>query len=125
MQQPAHPHHPLRRRLEVSVEHDGDVTLVRATGELDLAGSPRLAARLNEVIWSRGGAVVVDLDVRMVDSTGLAVLLNALRRLDRAGRPLRIVSTQPSVRRALALTRLARELQLTDRVDDALAALAA
>jgi anti-sigma B factor antagonist len=125
MQQPAHPSHSLRRRLEVSVEYDGDVTLVRATGELDLAGSPRLAARLNEVIWSRRGAVVIDLDVRMVDSTGLAVLLNALRRLDRAGRPLRIVSTQPSVRRALALTRLARELQLTDRVDDALAALAA
>jgi anti-sigma B factor antagonist len=116
---------PLRRRLEVTVLHDGDVTVVRATGELDLAGSPRLAARLNEVIWSRRGAVIIDLDVRMVDSTGLAVLLNALRRLDRAGRPLRIVSTQPSVRRALALTRLARELPVTDRVDDALAALAA
>jgi anti-anti-sigma factor len=125
MPQPAHPPHTLRRRLEVSVEHDGDVTLVRATGELDLAGSPRLAARLNEVIWSRGGAVVVDLDVRMVDSTGLAVLLNAQRRLDRAGRPLRVVSTQPSVRRTLALTRLARELHVADRVDDALAALAA
>jgi anti-sigma B factor antagonist len=119
------PPRPLRRRLEVSVAHDGDVTVVRATGELDLAGSPRLAARLNEVIWGRRGAVVIDLDVHMVDTTGLAVLLNALRRLDRAGRPLRIVSTQPSVRRALALTRLARELHVTDRVDDALAALAA
>ena len=119
------PPRPLRRRLEVSVLYDGDVTVVRATGELDLAGSPRLAARLNEVIWGRRGAVVIDLDVHMVDTTGLAVLLNALRRLDRAGRPLRIVSTQPSVRRALALTRLARELPVTDRVDDALAALAA
>jgi anti-sigma B factor antagonist len=119
------PPRPLRRRLEVSVTYDGDVTVVRATGELDLAGSPRLAARLNEVIWGRRGAVVIDLDVHMVDTTGLAVLLNALRRLDRAGRPLRIVSTQPSVRRALALTRLARELHVTDRIDDALAALAA
>lgn len=116
---------PLRRRLEVSVRQDGDVTVLRATGELDLAGSPRLAARLNDVIWRDTGAVVIELDVHMVDSTGLAVLLNALRRLDRAGRPLRIVSTQPSVRRALALTRLARELHVTDRVDDALAALAA
>jgi anti-sigma B factor antagonist len=116
---------PLRRRLAVSVRHDGDVTVVRATGELDLAGSSRFAARLNEVIWGRRGPVVIDLDVRMVDSTGLAVLLNAQRRLDRAGRPLRIVSTQPSVRRTLALTRLARELHVADRVDDALAALAA
>jgi anti-sigma B factor antagonist len=116
---------PLRRRLEVTVHEDGDVTVVRATGELDLAGSPRLAARLNDVIWRRCGAVVIDLDVRMVDSTGLAVLLNTLRRLDRAGRPLRIVSTQPSVLRALGLSRLARELHVTERVDDALAALAA
>jgi anti-sigma B factor antagonist len=116
---------PLRRRLEVSVRRDGDVTVLRATGELDLAGSPRLAARLNDVIWRSTGDVVVELDVRMVDSTGLAVLLNALRRLDRTGRRLRVVSMQPSVRRALALTRLARELRVTDRVDDAIATLAA
>jgi anti-anti-sigma factor len=116
---------PLRRRLEVSVRQDGDVTVLRATGELDLAGSPRLAARLNDVIWRGTGAVVIELDVHMVDSTGLAVLLNALRRLDRAGRPLHVVSMQPTVRRALALTRLARELHVADRVDDALAALAA
>ena len=116
---------PLRRRLEVSVRRDGDVTVVRVTGELDLAGSPRLSARLNDVIWRETGDVVVELDVRMIDSTGLAVLLNALRRLDRAGRRLRIVSTQPSVLRALRLTRLSRELRVTDRVDDALAALAA
>jgi anti-sigma B factor antagonist len=116
---------PLRRRLEVSVRRDGDVTVLRATGELDLAGSPRLAARLNDVIWRDTGDVVVELDVHMVDSTGLAVLLNALRRLDSAGRRLRVVSTQPSVRRALGLTRLARELRVTDRVDDAIAALAA
>jgi anti-sigma B factor antagonist len=116
---------PLRRRLEVTVRRDGDVTVVRATGELDLAASPRLGARLNDVIWRGTGDVVVELDVRMIDSTGLAVLLNALRRLDRAGRRLRIVSTQPSVLRALHLTRLSRELRVTDRVDDALAALAA
>ena len=116
---------PMRRRLEVSVRRDGDITVLRATGELDLAGSPRLATRLNDVIWRGTGDVVVELDVRMVDSTGLAVLLNALRRLDRAGRRLSVVSTQPSVRRALGLTRLARELRVTDRVDDAIAALAA
>jgi anti-sigma B factor antagonist len=116
---------PLRRRLEVTVHRDGDITVLRATGELDLAGSPRLATRLNDVVWRSTGDVVVELDVHMVDSTGLAVLLNALRRLDSAGRRLRVVSTQPSVRRALGLTRLARELRVTDRVDDAIAALAA
>jgi anti-sigma B factor antagonist len=116
---------PLRRRLEVTVRRDGDVTVVRVTGELDLAASPRLSARLNDVIWRSTGDVVVELDVHMIDSTGLAVLLNTFRRLDRAGRGLRLVSTQPSVRRALRLTRLSRELRVTDHVDDAIAALAA
>ena len=119
------PSAPLRRRLEITVRRDGDVTVVRATGELDLAASPRLGARLNDVIWRADGDVVVELDVQMIDSTGLAVLLNALRRLDRVGRRLRIVSTQPSVLRALRLTRLSRELRVTDHVDDAIAALAA
>jgi anti-sigma B factor antagonist len=116
---------PLRRRLQVSVRQDGDVTVLRATGELDLAGSPRLAARLNDVIWRETGDVVVELDVRTVDSTGLAVLLNALRRLDRAGRRLRIVSMQPNVRRTLELSRLTRELHVTDGVGDAVPARAA
>lgn len=122
---PTDPPAPLRRRLTVTVRQDGDVTVLRATGELDLAASPRLAARLNEVIWRATGSVVIELDVGMVDSTGLAVLLNALRRLDRAGRRLQIVSTQPRVLRTLALTRFARELRVTGHVDDALAALAA
>jgi anti-sigma B factor antagonist len=117
--------HPLRQRLAVSVRQHDDVTVLRATGELDLAGSPRLAARLNEVIWRQRGDVVIELDVRTVDSTGLAVLLNALRRLDRVGRRLRVVSMQPNVRRTLSLTRLGRELHVADRVDDAIAALAA
>jgi anti-anti-sigma factor len=117
---------PLRRRLEVSVTRDvAGVTEVRATGELDLAGSSRLASRLNEVIWRPGGAVIIDLDVTMIDSTGLAVLLNALRRLDRAGRPLRIVSTQPTVRRILSLSRLGRQLPLAEHLSDARDALAA
>ena len=116
---------PLRRRLQVSVRQDGAETVLRATGELDLAGSPRLAARLNDVIWRQTGDVVVELDVHIVDSTGLAVLLNALRRLDRTGRKLRVVAMQPQVRRALGLTRLTRELNVTDRADDANAAVAA
>ena len=109
----------------MSVRQDGADTVLRATGELDLAGSPRLAARLNEIIWRQTGDVVIELDVRTIDSTGLAVLINALRRLDRAGRSLRVVSMQPNVRRALTLTRLARELDVTDRVDDAITPLAA
>jgi anti-sigma B factor antagonist len=120
-----HPPNPPRRRLELSVRQDGDATVLRATGELDLAGSPRLSARLNDVIWRQTGDVVIELDVRTIDSTGLAVLLNALRRLDRAGRKLRIVSFRPNVRRTLELTRLARELHVTDRVDDAVAPRAA
>jgi anti-sigma B factor antagonist len=117
--------HPLRQRLVVAVREQHDVTVLRATGELDLAGSPRLAARLNDVIWRHQGDVVLDLDVRTVDSTGLAVLLNALRRLDRVGRRLHVVTTQPTVLRALRLTRLGRELHVTGHIDDALAALAA
>jgi anti-sigma B factor antagonist len=127
MRELAHPlSTPLRRRLEVTIaETDGDATVLRATGELDLAGSSRLGARINEVIWRRHGAVIIDLDVESIDSTGLAVLLNALRRLDRVGRQLHIVSTQPSVHRLLTLTRLGRELRLVADIDDALAAIAA
>ena len=68
-----------------------------------------------------GGDVIVDLQrVSFVDSTGLAVLLNALRRLTRARRRMGIVIGNSAVRRAFEVTRLHWTFDVFDDVQSAL-----
>jgi anti-sigma B factor antagonist len=100
---------------------DGACVLTVA-GELDMAAAPHLSEKLNTLIRSGGGDVVVDLErVSFVDSTGLAVLLNALRRLTRARRRMAVIIGNGAVRRAFEVTRLHWTFDVFDDVESALA----
>ena len=72
--------------FELSVEEvDEQTAVVSVRGEIHLATAPEFSERLNDVIAEGRTAVVVDLtEVGFIDSTGLSVLLNALRRITRA-----------------------------------------
>jgi anti-sigma B factor antagonist len=104
----------------------GDVTVVALRGELDLALCVKLAPELNAALHSPARAIVIDLEaVSLVDSSGLALLLNTFRRLDRAGRQFAIACPMGSQRRAFELTALDRELPMHETRRDALAAVGA
>jgi anti-sigma B factor antagonist len=103
-----------------------DVAIVTVSGELDLALSVKLTPRLNEAIRSPARAVVIDLEaVSLVDSSGIALLLSAYRRLDQAGRRLAIACPVGPARRAFEVTALDRQLPMHESRADALAAVAA
>ncbi len=104
----------------------GDVAIVTVSGELDFALCVKLAPELNAAVRSEARAVVIDLeDVSLVDSSGLALLLNAFRRLDHAGRRLAIACPRGSPRRAFELSALDRQLPMYVTRRDALAAVGA
>lgn len=104
----------------------GDVAVVAISGELDLALSVRVAPDLNAALHSPARAIVIDLAaVSLVDSSGIALLLNAFRRLNRAGRRLAIACPMGSQRRAFELTALDRQLPMYETRADALAAVRA
>jgi len=65
----------------------GDVAVFALRGELDLALCVKLAPELNAALRSSARAIVIDLEaVSLVDSSGIALLLNTFRALHRAGR---------------------------------------
>ena len=106
----------------MSERDDEGITVLTVGGELDVAASPSFSEKLNEVIRQQGGDLVVDLQrVSFVDSTGLAVLLNALRRLTRARRRMAVVIGDGAVRRAFDVTRLHWTFEVFPDVDTALA----
>src|SRR5947209_8488992 len=104
----------------------GDVAVIAITGELDLALCVKLAPELDSALRSPARAIVIDLEaVSLVDSSGIALLLNAFRRLDESGRQLAIACPMGSQRRAFELTALDRELPFHETRQDALAAVGA
>lgn len=82
--------------------------LVAPEGELDASTCPTLGEVLRAAARDEEGDVVLDLDgIAFIDSSGLGVLLNAHRRMTRAGRRLHLaVSPDGMVRRLLRQTDL-------------------
>ncbi len=108
--------------VSVNERDEAGATVLTVGGELDVAASPQFSEKLNDVIRLKGGDVVIDLTrVSFVDSTGLAVLLNALRRLTRARRRMAVVIGDGAVKRAFDVTRLHWTFDVFGDVDDALA----
>jgi anti-sigma B factor antagonist len=96
----------VRPELQVIEESVDDSTQVLALrGELDVGTVAKLAQPLREAIADGKTAVVVDLgELTFIDSTGLMVLLNGLRRLIREGGRLVLVCTNPTVLRLFEIT---------------------
>jgi anti-sigma B factor antagonist len=112
--------------LTITVRRGDAATMLVLRGELDLRTVPTLREHLADALARDEGAVVVDLtDVGFIDSTGLAALLNALRRLTRAGRRLLLACADGPVLRMLRLTRLDSTFSVHESADAALDALAA
>ncbi len=109
--------------LGVQVQAQGDWTVVRVSGDIDMTTAPRLREQVVQVVVDGQPHVVMDLQsVDFIDSTGLGVLVGLLKRTRSQGGDLRLVSTRSSLRKVLELTALDRALPLSDDVDAALAA---
>lgn len=69
--------------LSVEQSSEGNWALLVIHGEVDVASAPRVRQELNRVIDEGATQVVFDFgDVDFIDSSGLAVLVTALRRAD-------------------------------------------
>jgi anti-sigma B factor antagonist len=109
--------------LEIGTARKGDTCVVTVAGEVDIYTSPALKAALAGVAAEGCGLVVVDLDrVGFIDSSGLGVLVGALRRSREAGGDLRVVSGNDTVGRILRITGLDAVFSLHTTLDEALGA---
>jgi len=108
--------------LEVTVEILDDLPIVRARGEIDVSTAPTLRAELTS-LPDGADRVVVDLsEVTFLDSTGLGVLIGAMKRMrdgEAEGR-VDLVVTRPHIQKVLEVTGLTSVFTLFDSVDEAL-----
>src|SRR4051794_19717277 len=100
---------------------DADTHVVELQGELDLATTPHVRAALDAALETGKRFVVLDLsEVGFVDSTTLAVMLAAHRRLEARGGRLVTICTDPLVARVFDMTGLTQQLGVTGSTREAL-----
>ena len=86
---------------------DQQTHLIAVRGEVHVSTAPEFSERLNDAIATGKTGVVIDMtDVEFIDSTGLSVLLNALRRVTRQQGRMALVVSNPTVLRLFEITRL-------------------
>ena len=114
----------LRLRTRPSAAPSKSVALVEVAGELDLHSAPQLRAELSRAIESNAPPhIVVDLaGVTFLDSTGVGVLVGALKRASEAQGALHFCSAQKRVRRVFEITGLIGALPLFTTREEAFAA---
>ena len=110
-------------KFDVSEEDVGETTrILDASGEIHVSTAPRFSERLNQAIADGKTALVLDFSrVEFIDSTGLSVLLNGLRRLTRRKGSLALVCTNPTVLRLFEITRLDSTFDIVPTREEALA----
>lgn len=98
---------PAEADLSITIDTESTRTVVALAGEIDAVNSLQLRAVLGERV-DDDHDVVMDLSgVRFIDSSGIGVLVGALRRLNAAGRQLALRGLSPSLMRVLEVTGLA------------------
>jgi anti-anti-sigma factor len=100
------------RQFELRTQRYGNTSVVRLTGELDMACEQHFEQAMRALEES-GGSIVIDLtDLAFIDSTGLRLLIGAHERFRARGDRLVVVPGDGAVRRTLELTGLHRVLSL-------------
>lgn len=93
--------------LDIRTEQDGNICTVVLAGEVDVYTAPVLKDKLVSIIEGGCVDVVVDLqNVAFIDSSGLGVLVSALRRSRERGGAVRIVCTRESILKVFRITGL-------------------
>ncbi len=111
--------------FDIAVAHDPDtrITLATLTGHIGPAEAQTMEQRFEKLVQSGPALVVLDLShVGALSSQAAAAIAELHRQLAAGGAALRLAAPMQTVRDAIRKDRLDTLLQITDTLDDALAA---
>jgi anti-sigma B factor antagonist len=107
-------------RLRVEAKREGNRTVLRLSGELDLDNARLLQSELEGADVENASTVLVDLrELEFMDSTGLRMLLTTHQRLQQRGAELAVTGVSVQVERLFGVTQAGEHLKLVDPPDDA------
>jgi anti-sigma B factor antagonist len=109
-------------RFHLSEEDVDERThLIAVAGEIHVSTAPEFSRLLSAAIGRGKTQVVLDLgEVEFIDSTGLSVLLNGLRRVTRVRGTMVLACANPTVLRLFEITKLDSTFEILADCDEAI-----
>jgi anti-sigma B factor antagonist len=105
--------------MQIATTPGSDRYLITVSGEVDLATSPDLDVAIIAAIDSGATSVVIDLtDVSFMDSSGLGVIVRALKRCREAENDLDLVITNERVLKVFGITGLDQVIPIHASIQD-------
>lgn len=105
--------------MQIATNPGSDRYLITVSGEVDLATSPELDTAVIAAIDSGTSSVVIDLtNVSFMDSSGLGVIVRALKRCREAENDLDLVITNERVLKVFGITGLDQVIPIHASIQD-------
>lgn len=83
--------------------------IISVQGEIDVYTSPRVKETINELIEKENYNLIINLEeVRYIDSTGLGVLIGALKRVREHNGSINLICTNPQIKKIFNITGLVK-----------------
>jgi anti-sigma B factor antagonist len=93
--------------LKVIKEQDGSNIRVLLSGEIDIYTSQAFKNELNEVVNSCSGDIYMDCkELSYIDSTGLGILVSALKQLQKENNNIYICNLKENIKKLFIITGL-------------------
>jgi anti-sigma B factor antagonist len=122
-QSASHKQGPPVSRSPVRKAEPGSHRILPLEGEIDMSVSPRIATELRALIRDKPEKLVIDLSkVSYIDSSGLAVLIDGMQKVEAYRGKLYLVGMRETVRIVFETSRLDQAFRIRRNVADALAA---
>jgi anti-sigma B factor antagonist len=122
-QSASHQHGPPVSRSPVRKAEPGSHRILPLEGEIDMHVSPRIATELDALIRDKPEKLVIDLSkVSYIDSSGLAVLINGMQKVEAYRGKLYLVGMRETVQIVFETLRLDQAFRIRRDVAEALAA---
>src|SRR5881397_4268764 len=107
--------------LELETTQRDGVAVLTLRGEIDVYTAPRMRQAIVDLVDAGSRNIVIDMEkVDFLDSTGLGVLVEGLKRVRTRGGDLSLVVTQDKIVKIFEITGLNKAFSLYASLDEAL-----
>jgi len=104
--------------MNATVRSNKTLTIVDVQGHIDLSTSPALRKTMLDSLKSGDGLAVNLAEVKYIDSSGIASLLEVLKEAKRKNKKFVLIGLTPAVREVLQLTRLTGVFEICGSEDE-------
>lgn len=107
--------------MQINIEHDGVADVFEIEGEIDLHNSPELRKQLTGRINQGIKYILLDFsNVKYIDSSGLATLIEGLRKLNKVKGEIKLCNLNKTIRSVFEVSRLEDVFAIYPNREDAL-----